>query len=126
LRLRLIIIMLLCMPVLQAKADNEISPSCIIIYSLERNAEQYFVHEVAQLNDQLKRQNIQLIDLNNWYSDSPYLRVSGRERSLLREQFQLPAKINQAVVIDPSGKEIGRHVGSVTLVSAIMNCPYSG
>ncbi|WP_340677151.1 hypothetical protein [Paraglaciecola sp.] len=110
------------MPVLQAKADNDISPNCIIIYSLQRNAEQYFVHEVTQLSEQLKRQNIYLIDLNNWYNDAPYLRVSGRERSLLREQFQLLANINQAIVLNSSGQEISRHIGSVTLVNAIMNC----
>lgn len=111
------------MPVLPAKAAIEFSPTCTIIYSLERNAEQYFVDEVAQLSEQLKRQNIHLIDLNNWYYEAPYLSVSGRERSILREQFQLPVNINQAVVLDPMGNVVSRHVGSVALVSTILTCP---
>lgn len=108
---------------LQAKADIEFSPTCTIIYSLQRSAQQYFVDEVATLNEQLKRQDIHLIDLNNWFEQTPYLRISGRERSLLREQYQLPAAINQAVVLDSSGKEVSRYAGSVTLVTAILSCP---
>jgi len=123
LRCSLILTVLLCMPVLQVKADIEFSPTCTVIYSLQRNAQDYFVDEVAQLSDQLKQQDIHLIDLNNWFDQAPYLRVSGRERSILREQYQLPANINQAIVVDPSGKEVSRYTGSVTLVSALLTCP---
>jgi hypothetical protein len=111
------------MPVLQVKAYIEFSPTCTVIYSLQRNAQDYFVDEVAQLSDRLKQQDIHLIDLNNWFDQAPYLRVSGRERSILREQYQLPANINQAIVVDPSGKEVSRYTGSVTLVSALLACP---
>lgn len=122
-RCSLILTVLLYMPVLQVKAYIEFSPTCTVIYSLQRNAQDYFVDEVAQLSDRLKQQDIHLIDLNNWFDQAPYLRVSGRERSILREQYQLPANINQAIVVDPSGKEVSRYTGSVTLVSALLACP---
>ncbi|KXI30301.1 hypothetical protein [Paraglaciecola hydrolytica] len=122
-RLSLLLTLLLCLPVLPVKATVEFSPTCTIIYSLQRNAESYFIDEVTQLDAQLKRQNIHLIDLNNWYYEAPYLSVTGRERSLLRERYQLPANTNQAVVLDSKGFEISRHTGSVTLVTLVLACP---
>ena len=122
-RCSLILTVLLYMPFLEVKGDIEFSPTCTVIYSLQRNAQDYFVDEVAQLSERLKQQDIHLIDLNNWFDQAPYLRVSGRERSLLRDYYQLPANINQAIVVDPSGNEISRFTGSVTLVSALLACP---
>lgn len=122
-RCSLILTVLLCMPVLEAEADIEFSPTCTIIYSLQRNAQEYLIEEVSQLSEQLNLHNIHLIDLNNWFYQTPYLRVSGRERSVIRERYQLPADINQAIVLDSSGKEVSRHTGSVTLVVAILTCP---
>ena len=122
-RCSLILTVLLFMPILEVKGDIEFSPTCTVIYSLQRNAQDYFVDEVAQLSERLKQQDIHLIDLNNWFDQAPYLRVSGRERSLLRDYYQLPANINQAIVVDPSGNEISRFTGSVTLVSALLACP---
>ena len=122
-RCSLILTVLLYMPFLKVKGDIEFSPTCTVIYSLQRNAQDYFVDEVAQLSERLKQQDIHLIDLNNWFDQAPYLRVSGRERSLLRDYYQLPANINQAIVVDPSGNEISRFTGSVTLVSALLACP---
>lgn len=123
LRVGLIVFMLLCMPFLQLKAAVEFSPSCTIIYSLQRSAQQYFVDETSSLSAQLIEQDIKLIDLNNWYDHPPFLALSGRERSQLREQYQLPANLNQAVVVDANGRELRRISGSVTLVDAILFCP---
>lgn len=122
-RCSLILTVLLYMPFLKVKGDIAFSPTCTVIYSLQRNAQDFFVDEVAQLSERLKQQDIHLIDLNNWFDQAPYLRVSGRERSLLRDYYQLPANINQAIVVDPSGNEISRFTGSVTLVSALLACP---
>ena len=123
LRAGLIVFVLLCTPFLQLKAAVELSPACTVIYSLQRSAQQYFIDETTSLSEQLIQQNIGLIDLNNWYERPPFVAISGRERSQLREQYQLPVNQNQAVVVDSNGREISRITGSVTLVDAILSCP---
>lgn len=118
----IVVFFILCGPL---KAANTNAPSCLLIYSLQRSALDYVVEEAQQLNAELKRHNIALIDLNNWFQQAPYIAMSGREKRLLREQYQLPANQNQLIVIDDKGRELARFTGSVTLVSALLSCPTS-
>lgn len=99
--------------------------NCTVIFALHDNAHSYFVDEARQLHTALLRQDIALLDLNHWQADAqpPFISASGRQRHLLRQQYQIQDAANQAVVIDRNGQQISRHVGSVTLVSAILNCP---
>ena len=123
LRAGLIVFILLVMSIFQLQAAVEFRSGCTVIYSLQRSAQQYFVDETSSLHQQLIQQGVTLIDLNNWLEHPPFMAISGRERSQLREQYQLPASQNQAVVVDASGREITRISGSVTLVDALLSCP---
>lgn len=96
--------------------------SCTVVYSLKRTANRYFNEEIAQLGMQIDRQNIHFIDLNNWGKASPHIEVSGRMRNQLRQQYDLKKSINQAIVVNSSGEVIQRYTGSVTLVSALLDC----
>lgn len=120
-RLVLTIVFLLCP--WGARADYPAKAYCTMIYSLQGNAQSYFIEEVEQLKIDLLRHDIALVDLNNWLKQPPFLSISGRERRALRQQYQIPSETNQLVVIDNKGQEIARFTGSVTLVTAILACP---
>lgn len=96
--------------------------NCTIVYSLQRSADKYFNHEIAQLSTQINRKNIRFIDLNNWGKGPPHIEISGRVRHQLRQQFQLIEGVNQSVLVDDQGKMISRYSGSVTLVNALLDC----
>lgn len=97
--------------------------SCTIVYSLQRSANEYLNDEISQLKGQIEKQNIHFIDLNNWGKTPPHLDLSGRLRNQLRQQYDLPSNINQAIVLNKNGKLISRFTGSVTLVNAMLDCP---
>jgi hypothetical protein len=122
-KIRLGLILFLFMPLMvEANTTDFSQSSCTVIYSLKRSADQYFNNEVAILQNQLIRQNVQLIDLNQWRSAPPHLQISGRQRNQIRATYQLSNTANQAVVISPKGKVISRYTGSVTLVNALLDC----
>ena len=96
--------------------------SCTIVYSLKRSADKYFNDEIVQLETQINKHNIQFIDLNHWGKTLPHVEVSGRFRNQLRQQYDLNKSINQAIVVDRSGKLTHRYTGSVTLVNLLLDC----
>jgi hypothetical protein len=96
--------------------------NCTIVYSLKRSADKYFNDEIAQLSVQINRKSIQFIDLNNWRKIPPHVEVSGRERHKIRQRYELPKGINQAIVLNQNGILISRYTGSVTLVNALLDC----
>ncbi|MDU0353599.1 hypothetical protein RS130_06365 [Paraglaciecola aquimarina] len=96
--------------------------NCTVVYSLTRTADNFFVDEIAQLQSQIDQHNVVFIDLNNWRNAYPHIEITGRQRNQIRALFNLPKNLNQTVIFDKEGQLINRHIGSVTLVNALLDC----
>lgn len=97
--------------------------SCTIVYSLKGAVNQSFNDEIGQLKSHITKQNIQFIDLNNWNKSLPHIELSGRLRNQLRKQYDLKSNVNQAIVLNKQGQVLSRYSRSLTLVSALFDCP---
>ncbi len=96
--------------------------NCTIIYSLEGWADKQFNDDMQQLKPQLHKQSVQFIDLNHWRQSAPHLKVSGRARNQLRQEYSLTRELNQTVIIGHQGRLIQRYSGSISLVNALFDC----
>lgn len=96
---------------------------CTFVYSLQGPAYHAFQEQIRGLQPALARKRIRLLDLQKWNSQLPHLSLSGRERRLLRDQYQLKGNQSQALLIDHNHPEkLHYYRGSVDLVDALLNC----
>lgn len=96
--------------------------ACTIVYSLKGLSQQSFERQTDRLGSHLRRQQITLVDLNNWYKQPPYKEVSGRERALLRKRYNMRKADNTAVLINEQGTVIKRYEDTVDLVDILLSC----
>ena len=117
------LLILICLPV---QAQNQRAQyKCLLIYSLRSPSHTFFSQQVEQLKSQLLGQNIALMDLNSWHSEPPYLALSGRQKSVLRQAYNLPPQDTAAVLLDNKGQIIVRYQGTVDLVNLMLACHHS-
>lgn len=110
-------------PVTPAENFSNYQHRCVVIYALDKGANTIFQSQVNALAQHIQQKRIALLDLNHWQSLSPHMDISGRQRTLLRRHYAIPADKNTAVVIDSTGRELTRATTSVELVELIMQCP---
>ncbi len=96
--------------------------NCTIIYSLKHSANSDFSQDIALLEREITKQNVALIDLNNWQKLPPHIQLNGRQRNQIRTTFDLPKDTNQAIVFNIKGQLVSRRTGSVALVNALLDC----
>ena len=95
---------------------------CTVVYSLKGLSHQTFNQQISDLSSHLKRLKIGFIDMNQWQGAPPHLKVSGREKALMRKKYVMSKFNNSAVVLDRHGDIINRYENTVELVDMIMRC----
>lgn len=100
------------------KANALANARCTVLYSLHGNISENFEKQKQTLQSHIKRQEIQMLDLNDWHKTT----LSGRERNQLRKEFNLPRQGNHVAILNHKGKLIQNMSEHLDLVDIIMSC----
>lgn len=95
---------------------------CVILFSLSGLPDIQFQQQIENLNAQLIRKKIGLIDLHRWLQSPPFIQVSGRQKKQLRQHYEIDYDRSIALLLDSNKNEIFRKHDMVDLVDLIIGC----
>lgn len=102
---------------LTAMADTKTNARCTIITSFTKASEQVYLSQFEQLRLHLQREKIQVWHVMRWQSN-----LDARKARLLRKQWQLRYRRNNAVLLDRQMQLLHRYEQEFDLVDALMRC----
>ncbi|UAA39582.1 hypothetical protein KIH87_04280 [Paraneptunicella aestuarii] len=116
--MRYILLFTITLISLTFKANALANARCTVLYSLHGNIAEDFEEQKQALSSQIKRQGIQMQDLNDWQKTT----LSGRERNQLRKAFNLPRQGNHIAILNHKGRLTQNMSEHIDLVDILMSC----